>query len=160
MHPDTKHLDLKPINIQISSPFFMITNDVCKECGLCCKREHIDIFSEEYALIKPFLKKPLVKAGLKNCFGPYESWLLSDGNGCPLLGEKGCKLPYKLRPFPCRIYPYHFKRIGDDPVFLRTNQCPEYEHFRKSAAVAHELNLEWKKLMKLMDCPTKEILLI
>ena len=131
----------------------MITNDVCRECGVCCKRELIDVWDYEYQKILPYLTKPLEKVG--------DYWQLPPP--CPLLGEKGCRLPYKLRPFACRTFPFHFQSFGGEFYFIRYNSkcCPGSLSFRKSPAIEAFLNTIYQKHMKDLGYPvTKKILLI
>jgi Fe-S-cluster containining protein len=116
---------------------------ICKKCGgKCCKLNVM--------LTKKDLEKLKYKIYLKD-FKKYGRWIYVHWGICPFLDiKKGCRLPEKLKPFDCKLFPLTFMyEKGKVNVFLNkkcpyTEEIPEKWINKAKKGVLKELK-DWTK---------------
>ena len=109
----------------------LLSREDCANCKICCKFEPDElvdapVFNEEqYKYIKENIdsniefdrKDNLYQIKLVNYEKKYK---------CPLLTEKGCKLPNKYRPFDCESWPFYVMKKDDKYLITKSNDCPVF----------------------------------
>ncbi|MCK4365958.1 MAG: YkgJ family cysteine cluster protein [Thermoplasmatales archaeon] len=101
--------------------------DICKKCnGYCCTRPIISKYEYDH----------LKKAGYKD-FAEREGVIFkikANEQRCIFLRENGCKLPQKLRPLECKIFPMRFNIIKSSLnfYFYPKELCPYVEEFKRN----------------------------
>ncbi len=100
-------------------------SNICNDCGKCCKNEPILILEEEYIRILPYITQPELVIYDDN----EKRWILGTGEKpCFALGQNGCRIPYKLRPIICRLFPYTID--SHNPFIVAPSRhCPKYKCF-------------------------------
>jgi len=112
-------------------------NDLCLDCGECCKFEKFTITDIEYQQIKSFLNRKIHK-------NKQGMWKFTNGKtSCPALSERGCKIPHEIRPYVCRMFPFIVESFDVPLKFSISLHCPKNIQFKKLIFGDNDLATEY-----------------
>ena len=104
-----------------------IFNKICKICGgKCCKCYYIFLTKRELGLLlKLDVKIKYQKKGA--------GFLMESFKDCKFLDNRtGCKLPGRLKPFDCNLYPLAFIYKNKKLNFYLIKECVYYKKISRS----------------------------
>lgn len=113
-----------------------ILNIICGRCGgKCCKSYLIFLTKKELkGLLKLGARFKYKKAGA--------GYLMDCEQHCDFLNKHGCRLPSRLKPFDCKLYPLAFIYAKEKIDFYLIKECP---YFKK---IDNNFLKKWQNRMK------------
>lgn len=120
----------------------VLEKSTCAECRFCCSfrrcslwetplfpKETIASLEKEYKGINPDMKfnKSMCDGyeyGQMELMYKYKTDDEQEEAKCEFLGEKGCVLSDKDKPFDCKIWPLRIMKKGEKTVIALTPTCP------------------------------------
>jgi len=107
--------------------------ELCKDCGRrCCTRPALT--TDEYLVMHHYVGNARLQE-FNPKFMENNVWMFRTGT-CPALTDKGCIMPYKVRPLMCRLFPWLSIPVYTDTVedvhnelVLMVSRCPKWQEF-------------------------------
>ncbi len=104
---------------------------ICKKCqGLCCKATVV-VIQKDLDKLKKYKGMFKIKNEETETEIPPGHFILTKNHYCPFLGENGCILEEKMKPFDCIFFPLAFIYKNRKLSFYLNKHCPFYMEISK-----------------------------
>lgn len=115
----------------------LLTLEDCANCKICCHFQEDELFDaptftkEQIDYILNVMK---VKAEFMQKDDIYQISLNevdSKGYKCPLLSDRGCILPFNIKPFDCQSWPFYVMKNDNEYIITVSKDCPTFNQITR-----------------------------